>query len=111
MWNISELVIAFIISCATTLLVTPVIIKLAKKWNVVDKPNNRKMHKDLKPSMGGLAIFIGVVAGFLYLQPMHPHLNAFVLCACIMLINGTFDDIFEFKFIYKLADYSVETKI
>ncbi|HLR69338.1 glycosyltransferase family 4 protein [Virgibacillus alimentarius] len=103
MWNISELVIAFIISCATTLLVTPVIIKLAKKWNVVDKPNNRKMHKDLKPSMGGLAIFIGVVAGFLYLQPMHPQLNAIVLGACIMLITGMLDDIFEFKAIYKLA--------
>jgi len=103
MWNISELVIAFVISCATTLLVTPIIIKLAKKFNVIDKPNNRKMHKDMKPSMGGLAIFIGAAAGFIYLQPMHDQLNAIVIGACIMLITGILDDMFEFRAMYKLA--------
>src|SRR5690625_4786917 len=102
MWNISELVIAFVISCATTLLVTPIIIKLAKKFNVIDKPNNRKMHKDMTPSMGGLAIFIAAAAGFIYLQPMHDQLNAIAIGACIMLITGILDDMFEFRAMYKL---------
>ncbi|MEC5423488.1 MraY family glycosyltransferase [Virgibacillus sp. C22-A2] len=103
MWNISELVIAFLISCTASLLVTPIIIKLALKIKVVDKPdNNRKMHNGTKPSMGGLAIFIGVAAGFIYLQPVHDQLNAIIIGACIMLITGFLDDLFEIRALYKL---------
>ncbi|MBP2076157.1 MraY family glycosyltransferase [Oceanobacillus polygoni] len=104
MWNTSELLIAFLISCGTALLVTPLIIKLSFKFNIVDKPdNNRKMHKGAKPSMGGLGIFIGAAAGFWYLQPVSPEMNAIILGAFIMLITGIIDDIFEIRAAYKLC--------
>ncbi|WP_373893891.1 glycosyltransferase family 4 protein [Virgibacillus sp. CBA3643] len=104
MWNISELIIAFVISCVTALLVTPLISKLAKKLNVVDKPdNNRKSHKGARPSMGGLAIFIGAAAGFMYLEPVDEQMNAIVIGACIMVITGLLDDMFEIRALYKLA--------
>src|SRR5690625_4935218 len=61
------------------------------------------MHHAPKPSMGGLAIFIGVAAGFIYLQPVHAQLNAVIIGACVMMITGILDDIFESKAIYKLA--------
>src|SRR5690625_6286186 len=61
------------------------------------------MHKGAKPSMGGLAIFIGVAAGFIYLQPVHEHLNAIIIGACIMLITGIIDDLFEIRASYKLV--------
>lgn len=103
MWDVTELVIAFIISCVTTIIITPIIMKLAIKVNAVDKPNKkRKMHNGVKPSMGGLAIFIGVGAGLVYLQPVHPQLNAIIIGACIMIITGILDDIFELRAIYKL---------
>src|SRR5690554_2066561 len=102
MWNISELVIAFIISCVTTLFVTPIIIWLANKLNVVAKPDSRRIHHGTKPSMGGLAIFIGVAAGFIYLQPVHEQLTAIIIGACIMIITGIIDDIFEIRALYKL---------
>lgn len=104
MWNISELVIAFIISCLATLLVTPLIIKLSNKLKVVDKPdNNRKSHNGEKPSMGGIAIFIGAAAGFMYLQPMPEQMNAIVIGAFIMVLTGLLDDMFELRALYKLA--------
>ena len=104
MWEVSELVIAFVISCVTTLIITPFMMKLAIKLKAVDRPNNkRKMHQAPKPSMGGLAIFIGVAAGFIYLQPVHAQLNAVIIGACVMIITGILDDIFELKAIYKLA--------
>ncbi|WP_249869253.1 MraY family glycosyltransferase [Oceanobacillus saliphilus] len=103
MWSITELIIAFLISCATALLVTPLIIRVAKKIGVIDKPdNNRKMHKEAKPSMGGLAIFIGTAAGFLYLQPATPEMNAIILGALIILITGVIDDMFQIRALYKL---------
>lgn len=103
MWSISELIIAFLISGVTTLLVTPVIMKLAVKLNAVDEPDGRrKIHNGIKPSMGGIAIFIGAAAGFLYLQPVHEHLSAIIIGACIMILTGILDDIFEFRALYKL---------
>lgn len=103
MWSVSELVIAFLIASVTTVLVTPVVIKLSKKLNAVDRPDsNRKIHNGIKPSMGGIAIFIGVAAGFLYLQPVHEHMHAIIIGAVIMLLTGVLDDIFEFKALYKL---------
>lgn len=104
MWDISELMIAFVIACATTIIVTPFIMKLAITLKAIDKPNSeRKMHREMKPSMGGLAIFIGVAAGFMYLQPVHPQMNAIIIGACIMIITGLLDDIFELRAIYKIV--------
>ena len=40
-------------------LVMPVIIKIAHHVNALDMPNERKVHKEPIPRMGGLAIFIG----------------------------------------------------
>lgn len=53
--------------------------------------------------MGGLAIFIGVMCGFLYLQPLHTHMNAIIIGAVIMVITGMLDDMFDIRPIYKLA--------
>lgn len=103
MWPLNELVIAFVISCATTALITPLIMKLAVKLDAVDRPDHwRRIHHAVTPSMGGLGIFIGVVAGFLYLMPSHEHLTAIVIGALIMVLTGFLDDIYEFRAIYKL---------
>lgn len=104
MYNIVELVIAFLISAVTSLLVTPLIKRLANKLKAIDEPDNkRKTHDCVRASLGGLSIFIGATAGFLYLQPVHPQMNAIILGACIMLITGMLDDIFDLKPIYKLS--------
>lgn len=104
MYDIAELVIAFLISAATSLLVTPLIKKLAIKLKAIDEPDNkRKTHDCVRASLGGLSIFIGAAAGFLYLQPVHEQMNAIILGACIMLITGMLDDIFDLKPIYKLS--------
>ncbi|MFD2044494.1 glycosyltransferase family 4 protein [Ornithinibacillus salinisoli] len=104
MWNISDLVVAFILSVTTALIVTPLISRLAFKFDAVDKPdNNRKSHNGEKPSMGGLAIFIGVAVGFIYLQPGDQHMTAIIIGALIMIVTGMLDDIFNIKPLYKLV--------
>ncbi|WP_099159463.1 glycosyltransferase family 4 protein [Virgibacillus ndiopensis] len=104
MFNIADLVVAFIISALTAFIVTPLIKKLAFNVNATDKPDNkRKNHDGIKASLGGLSIFAGTIAGFLYLQPEHPQMMAIILGACIMLLTGILDDIFDLKPYYKLA--------
>ncbi|SFA99412.1 UDP-GlcNAc:undecaprenyl-phosphate GlcNAc-1-phosphate transferase [Lentibacillus halodurans] len=104
MFDTADLVIAFVISALTAFFVTPLIKRLALKLNVADKPdNNRKNHNGIKASLGGLAIFSGTVAGFLYLQPVHPQMTAIIIGACIMILTGVLDDVFDLKPYYKLT--------
>src|SRR5690625_7421464 len=85
-WNVGELVFVFLISTITSFLVTPIIIYLSKKLNAVDQPNsNRKLHKEIKPTLGGLSILARSIAGYVYLQPVHPQMYAIIICALIMI--------------------------
>ena len=45
--------VAFIAALA----LTPVAIRLAKKYHIVDIPNARKVHTQAMPRMGGIAIY------------------------------------------------------
>ncbi|MEX1376027.1 MAG: MraY family glycosyltransferase [Eubacteriales bacterium] len=49
-------------SSLISLFLTPLMILLARKLNLFDKPNHRKMHKEATPLLGGLAIYIAFVA-------------------------------------------------
>ncbi len=57
------LVIAFLV----TLTATPVMRRLAVKHGVVDRPNEaRKMHRQPVAYLGGVAVFLGLMAGILF---------------------------------------------
>lgn len=58
--------IVFIIAFSLSLLATPLCIKLARRWQVVDRPGGRRMHQGDVPRLGGIALFIGFIgAGLL----------------------------------------------
>jgi len=48
----------------TTLLMTPVVIRLAKRFGAVVQPSSdaRHVHTDPKPTLGGAAMFVGFLA-------------------------------------------------
>lgn len=102
--DIGVLIKSYFISFSVTLIITPSIKILAKKLNAVDKPDNiRKTHKRPRPSLGGLAIFLGVVGGYLFLKPVHYQLTAIILGAIIMVLTGVLDDIYNLKPYQKLV--------
>ena len=83
---------AFIISYLGTIYV----IKLAKKWGLVDDPKKHKhpkvIHTYPVPRGGGLAIFLAVLfAASIYL-PFDKHLRGIILGAFILTILGLLDD-------------------
>lgn len=103
MFNPADLLIAFLIALLSTYLLTYPVKKLAVKLGVVDLPNYRKIHKEITPRLGGLAIFLGAFLGALYLQPRHEHLPEILLGALVILITGTLDDRFGIRPVIKLA--------
>ena len=77
------------------------ILKIAKDKDLVDNPDARKLQKIPVPVMGGIAVFIGVVAGlfagivlnsFFGQSDLYP-LMPILLAMIIMLYTGAIDDI------------------
>lgn len=86
-----------------TLLVTPLVRKLAYRFGALDSPSERKIHKVQIPRWGGLAIFIGFIIPFTIaflatniLQIEEFHLLPFIgiiLSSVIILFVGVWDDV------------------
>jgi UDP-GlcNAc:undecaprenyl-phosphate/decaprenyl-phosphate GlcNAc-1-phosphate transferase len=92
------LIVCFIIS----LLITPLIKKLAVSIGATDKPNQRKVHQFTMPRLGGLAIFISFIIGMLILKPLNPAFIPIIIGSSIIVITGICDDLFELSAKYKL---------
>lgn len=90
----------YVIGLLTAFLVTvasiPVVMKLARKWGFVDKPDHRKVHKGSMPRMGGVSIILGTAAGVAVLWPMlgttQDDMLYIILGAFVLLIVGLLDD-------------------
>lgn len=74
----------FLISFLVALLTTPIMRRLAISHGVVDRPNEaRKIHRVPIAYLGGVAVYLGILAGilFAYTEPLHhlitPHLSKF----------------------------------
>ncbi len=90
-----KIVILAFLTTLISLIITPIVIKYAKKLNATDKPNYRKVHKDPIPTLGGLAIFMSFLIGLVILQPVSEYHLAIVIGGFIMIILGFFDDLFD----------------
>lgn len=91
----TKAVLAFFLSLITTIIITPLIIKLAYKIGAVDKPDERKVHQKIMPRLGGLAIFIGVIAGYFAAELYKEKITAISLGALLIIIIGVLDDIYQ----------------
>lgn len=100
------LYLTFILCFLCSILMTPVVKKLAFKVGATDKPNHRKVHQKIMPRLGGLAIYLSFLLGILILQPESPYPTAhaaIVAGGVIILVTGVLDDIFDLSARIKLV--------
>ncbi|SFB25444.1 MULTISPECIES: glycosyltransferase family 4 protein [unclassified Bacillus (in: firmicutes)] len=86
----------------SSILLTPLVKKLAFKIGATDKPNQRKVHQKIMPRLGGLAIYLSFIIGLLVAQPEGPYANAIILGSLIIIITGFLDDMIELSAKIKL---------
>lgn len=92
-----SLAVAFIAS----ILLTPLVKRLAFRIGAVDAPNYRKVHQRIMPRLGGLAIFLSFLIGLAILRPESPYNEdplmplALILGALVIVITGILDDMYE----------------
>ncbi len=97
------LFLTLILCFITSILMTPIVKKLAYLIGATDQPNHRKVHQALMPRLGGLAIYISFIVGVFFLQPEQPNSAAILTGSVIIVIIGLCDDIFELAAKYKFA--------
>lgn len=76
-----------------TVLIIPVVKRIANFIGALDMPNERKVHKVPIPRLGGLGIYAGFLLGYMLFGIHSVQMNAILIGSFIILITGIFDDI------------------
>ncbi len=92
-------VISFITALTLTLLLIPVIIRLSHKYQLVDKPDQRKVHKAPIPTLGGIGFFAGFIGVAIIWMVLRGQLSDFVLLLGLVVLftMGIFDDLLDLR--------------
>ncbi len=86
--------LAFLVPTIISLLITPVVRRIALRYGIIDKPDfARKVHSQPVAYLGGIAIFIGFLISVLLFIPVSRPLVALLIGISILLIVGVIDDI------------------
>lgn len=98
------LILIFVFCAISSLLLTPIFRKIALSLNILDHPNERKIHAKPTPLLGGLAVAIPFLVIFWVLKDSFGHSadNLFLGCV-IILIFGFLDDRFKLSATLRLA--------
>ena len=89
-----------VVAFAICLLVTPFLIKLLMRFRAIDSGGGRKIHRGTVPTMGGLAIFVSVIATIAMFSPAILFTRAipYVIGAIsLMALLGFADDALNLK--------------
>lgn len=90
-----NILLATVVAMVTSALVFPRALKFAKKHNIVDNPDARKLQRVPVPVFGGMVVFTGILMGGLVLCNFmwnRVMMNTMVAMT-VMMIIGTWDDI------------------
>ncbi len=90
----NNILLSGIVAFLITFLAIPIIIQVARRKKLFDEPDERKVHKMVIPTLGGLGIFAGFILATLIGAPQgSPELQYFAAAAIVIFFLGIKDDI------------------
>ena len=109
-------VLGTIIAFLLGIFIVPLVIYYSKKKNLIDVPNERKIHHGAISRLGGVAIWLSVMLTFVFLvflsyYPKGQGLSAIIVGGSLMFLMGLVDDIYglnaKFKLFIQIAIASI----
>ena len=86
------LILPLIVSLVISMAVIPVMVRLAPRLGMIDKPDPRKVHAIPIPRVGGVGIVVGALLPVVLLLPLDPSLKAYIFGALVLFGFGVLDD-------------------
>ena len=84
---------------AISIIMSFILVPVARRIGLVDKPGGRKTHAGDIPLIGGVVIFISFLAVCAYLSALN---GALISAMALLLFLGLYDDRYDLKPTYKL---------
>jgi len=91
----------FILSLFLTIGLIPVMKCLAVRINLVDEPNQRKVHALPMPRSGGISMALGAIVPILIWVPVDHFVRAVHIGCALIVAFGMLDDMKNLKYIHK----------
>ena len=90
-----DCILSFITAFLVTFIVIPSVIKIAREKHLVDEPGERRSHSISTPSLGGIAIFAGVIFSIVMWTPfaIFGDLQYILAAFVVIFLLGVKDDI------------------
>lgn len=106
--TILKMLVAFFVAGILSFILSPVAKKIAQKIGAIDIPKDeRRMHKEPIPRLGGLAVFFSFLVAVLLLVPIDIEMRGILLGAVVIVVLGVVDDSVSlpamFKFVIQIV--------
>ncbi len=101
--TVIKMIAAFLMSGILSFILTPVAKRVAHRIGAIDVPKDeRRMHKEPIPRLGGLAVFFAFLVSVILLVPMDLELQGVLLGSVVIVVLGVIDDSVSLPAIVKL---------
>jgi UDP-GlcNAc:undecaprenyl-phosphate/decaprenyl-phosphate GlcNAc-1-phosphate transferase len=90
-----------IFSLVSAYFITPLFRFLALRWNILDRPNFRKIHDQPTPLLGGAAVYVAFTAAILINGIFLPGMKILLLGGSMIFFIGLIDDAFPLPALLK----------
>jgi UDP-GlcNAc:undecaprenyl-phosphate GlcNAc-1-phosphate transferase len=118
--SIEAYVVVLVATVLTTLVLTPVVRRLAVRVGAVVKPDERRVHEQPTPTLGGVAMFAGLLVGMVVAWRLDAFGEVFsgstepigvVIAATLIIAVGVIDDLREVSAPAKVAGIVVAASV
>ncbi|MBQ8004263.1 MAG: undecaprenyl/decaprenyl-phosphate alpha-N-acetylglucosaminyl 1-phosphate transferase, partial [Oscillospiraceae bacterium] len=101
--TVIKMIAAFLVSGVLSFILTPVAKRIAHQIGAIDVPKDeRRMHKEPIPRLGGIAVFFAFLVSVILLVPIDLELQGILLGAVVIVVLGVIDDSVSLPAIVKL---------
>lgn len=100
--NGHDIFIIVFVTFLCSLIVTPIVEKIARHVNAFDYPNERRLNKIPMPTLGGLAIFFSFMLGYMLYARSSVQMLSILMGSFLLILMGMVDDIHPLRTRYQL---------
>ncbi len=90
-----NLLFILLTSMVISMVLIPVMIRMAPRLGMVDKPESRKVHLQPIPRVGGVGIVVGAISAIIIWLPMDTLVWSYLAGALVLFVFGALDDSLE----------------